>query len=118
MGCLLDTTIPSYVNITDEPLGFGLAAGIWLQDGSDWSTFGVKMGGIGSVGECQGYKTSGCVMGNESIGLDDLKELDPELYKNLKYILEYKEDNLEEVLYCNFIVEYECFFEKFKYELK
>ena len=55
---------------------------------------------------------------NESIGLDDLKELDPELYKNLKYILEYKEDNLEEVLYCNFIVEYECFFEKFKYELK
>ena len=55
---------------------------------------------------------------NESIGLDDLKELDPELYKNLKYILEYKEENLEEVLYCNFIVEYECFSEKFKHELK
>jgi hypothetical protein len=44
--------------------------GIWLQYGSDWSTVGVKIDGIGLVRECQGYKTSGCVMGNESIGLD------------------------------------------------
>jgi hypothetical protein len=66
----LRTPFPSSLNITDESLGFGLVAGIWLQDGSDWSLGGDKMEDVGLFGKGQGYKTSGSVKGREVNGFD------------------------------------------------
>ncbi|CAF1021817.1 unnamed protein product [Adineta steineri] len=53
-----------------------------------------------------------------NIDLDDMKSLSPQLYKSLKYLLNYKEDDLETSLCYTFEIEREVYEEKSRIELK
>ncbi len=55
---------------------------------------------------------------NVSVGLSDLHELKPEVADNLEKLLNYKEDDFEEVFALNFTVQEEVWGEVKTYELK
>lgn len=55
---------------------------------------------------------------NEKLDLSDLEDLDPQMHKNLVYILNYSENNLEDTLGLCFEVEVENFGELHAIELK
>lgn len=55
---------------------------------------------------------------NEKLDLNDLEDLDPQMHKNLAYILNYSENNLEDTLGLCFEVEVENFGELHAIELK
>jgi len=52
------------------------------------------------------------------IDLDDMKSLSPSVYRSLKSVLDYKEDDLESALCLSFTIDREIFGEKHQIELK